>query len=239
LLTWLRAFNQAHTAAPVRFVGADILASRGEETAEEARRTYESVQDRALPAAEVQRAKVVMASHAFYACPPERRFAYRDQQMAENTIWWHEQTGSRIVYWAHNAHTANDQERMSTGAHLRTRFGHRYLSIAVTFDHGRLHVFDRAALNGGTPAVCTVPSPARQFTDAAFGTADFLLDLRCPASEALRLWLSAPARLRAVGPAYTPATDTDHHMTAGALRGWLDAIIHLGQVTPSRLLTLE
>jgi erythromycin esterase len=96
-----------------------------------------------------------------------------------------------------------------------------------------------AATQPSDEARYTVPSPARQFTDAAFGTTDFLLDLRRPAPEAVRSWLSAPAKLRAVGPAYTPATDTDHHMTAGALRGWLDAIIHLGQVTPSRLLTRE
>lgn len=214
-LTWLREYNAAHPADMVRFVGVDILFSRN-----------------AAPAdpLDVQQAKVIAASHAFYECAPQDRFAYRDRQMAENLIWWHEQTGARVAYWAHNAHTANDPERMSTGAHLRSRFGKQYVSVATTFDHGAPNVGLQA------PRPHEVPPPQPTFADAAFGNAEFLLDLRAPAPEPVREWLAAPAFLRAIGPTYDPTADADHNMSGGALGDWFDALVHLDEVGPTRLL---
>jgi erythromycin esterase len=225
-LEWLRAFNEAHPDDKVRFVGVDILSSTGDVTAEEAQLRHEQATD----PLDVQETKVALASHTFAKCGPQERFGYRDQQMAENTIWWHEQAGAKIVYWAHNVHTANDAVRMSTGAHLRAHFGQRYVSIGTTFDHGSSNV--------GLPTMTPrdVPPPQGQFADAAFGTDEFLIDLRAQAPEAVREWLTEPTSLRVVGPAYDASTDADHKMTNGALAGWFDAIVHIGLLTPSRVL---
>jgi len=148
VLEWLRAFNVAHPDDKVRFVGADIIASKDDGTIEQARLRHE----KATGAVAKQEAKVVLAGHTFAQCAPDEWFAYRDRQMAENTVWWHEQTGAKIVYWAHNVHSANNPRRMTTGAHLRARFGPGYVSIATTFDHGSVNV-------GVPPAPVEVPPP--------------------------------------------------------------------------------
>jgi erythromycin esterase len=220
VLTWMRAFNDANPTDQVRFVGVDVLSSRGDGTISDARHAYEQAADDDAR----QQAKVVLASHTFHQCPPRDRFAYRDQQMAENTIWWHERTGAKTVYWAHNAHAANDTTRMSTGAHLRARFGTRYVAVATTFDHGSVNVGLR------TPAPQSVAPPPGYFTDAAFGDTDFMVDLRDGG------WPAEPATIRAIGPSYDPTAPGDFTMSGGALGDWFDAIVHTGTVTPSRML---
>lgn len=178
----------------------------------------------------------VLSSPEFRACPPEQRFAYRDRRMAENLVRSHEETGAKVVYWAHNAHVADDRERMSAGAHLRTRFGDGYVAIAAGFDHG--------TVNQGLPdwfAPKDVPPPRPEFADTTLGLAggDYLLDLRTEAPEPVRAWLSAPALLRAIGPTYDPDRDAAHNMSNGTLGGWFDAIVRLGKVTPSRRLDVR
>jgi erythromycin esterase len=179
----------------------------------------------------------VLSSAGFRACAPEQRFAFRDLRMAENLVRWHEQAGARVVYWAHNAHVADDRERMSTGTHLRSRFGDRYVAIAVGFDHG--------SVNQGLPEWWSprdVPPPRADFADAvlsAVAGGEYLLDLRAEAPETVRGWLASPALLRAIGPAYDAERDAEHNMSNGTLGGWFDAIVHLEIVTPSRRLDVR
>ncbi|GAB3419642.1 erythromycin esterase family protein [Flindersiella endophytica] len=173
----------------------------------------------------------VQSSPEFRACPPEQRFAHRDQKMAENLLRWHEQTGSKLAYWAHNVHVADDRERMSTGAHLRARFGEQYVAIATCFGHG--------SVNQGVPGWWEprdVPPPRADFADDQLPGGTYLLDLRSEAPDTVRTWLTAPALLRAIGPTYDPGRDASHNMTNGTLGGWFDAIARLETVTPSRRL---
>lgn len=85
-------------------------------------------------------AQSIVDFYTFYTYFPAE---LRDQRMAENTEWWQHRTGNRVVYWAHNAHTANAAEvavyippgpplgYRAAGADLRQRYGRRYVSIQV------------------------------------------------------------------------------------------------------------
>ncbi|MEU7830941.1 erythromycin esterase family protein [Nonomuraea sp. NPDC049129] len=144
-----------------------------------------------------------------------------EQRMAEDTIWWHERTGDKIVYWGGLAHTSMSPGNV--GGHLRERFGTGYLSIGLTFGHGTLPF--------------EVPAPPPDFAETALSAADlddFLLDLRVEAPAAVRAWLDAPARTRLIGPRYDPADDAAYHLSGGSFGGWFDAVVHHERVTPVR-----
>ncbi|MFI7146192.1 erythromycin esterase family protein [Nonomuraea sp. NPDC050022] len=144
-----------------------------------------------------------------------------ERRMAEDTIWWHERTGDKIVYWGGLAHTS-----MSTGnvgGRLRERFGTGYLSIGLTFGHGTLPF--------------EVPAPPPDFAETALSAADlddFLLDLRVEGPAVVRAWLDAPARTRLIGPRYDRADDAAYHLSGGSFGGWFDAVVHHERVTPVR-----
>jgi erythromycin esterase len=101
-----------------------------------------------------------------------------ERRLAEDTIWWHEHTGDKIVYWGGMAHMANAATRSvsppspplthrNAGSYLRERFGPGYLSIGLTFHHGSLPY--------------RVPAPPADFAEAPLGAAGleaFFLDLR-------------------------------------------------------------
>ncbi|WP_433098353.1 hypothetical protein [Streptomyces sp. CA-250714] len=39
-----------------------------------------------------------------------------------------------------------------------------------------------------------------------------------------------------LGPAYDPAEDPAHHLSGGGLSDWFDALVHVREVGPARLL---
>ncbi|MCA2222908.1 erythromycin esterase family protein [Nonomuraea aurantiaca] len=169
-----------------------------------------------------------------------------ERRMAEDTIWWHERTGDKIVYWGGLAHTSVALQRLgppsspqifqgsgssspevaryrNVGGHLRERFGTGYLSIGLTFGHGTLPF--------------EVPAPPVDFAETALSAAGldaFLLDLRVEGPAAVRAWLDAPARTRLIGPRYDPADDAAYHLSGGSFGGWFDAVVHHERVTPVR-----
>ncbi|MEV6153198.1 erythromycin esterase family protein [Nonomuraea sp. NPDC052129] len=172
-----------------------------------------------------------------------------ERRMAEDTIWWHERTGDKIVYWGGLAHTSIGTGLLrlgppssaqvsqgsgspsspeaaayrNVGGHLRERFGTGYLSIGLTFGHGTLPF--------------EVPAPPPDFAETVLSAADlddFLLDLRVEAPAAVRAWLDAPARTRLIGPRYDPADDAAYHLSGGSFGGWFDAVVHHERVTPVR-----
>ncbi|MGW1974380.1 erythromycin esterase family protein [Streptomyces sp. NPDC001889] len=171
------------------------------------------------------------------ARPPYSGPAGVEWSLAENTRRWHERTGDRIVHWGGLAHTANGDARTvspapsptahrNAGGRLRRLWGPEYVSLGLTFHHGRTSQ--------------PVPDPPEEFAESVLGGAGldaYLLDLRVPAPAPVREWLAAPARTRLVGPWYDPGEDAAHHMSGGALADWFDIVVHVREVTPARPLT--
>ncbi|WP_344882812.1 erythromycin esterase family protein [Nonomuraea antimicrobica] len=162
-----------------------------------------------------------------------------EQRLAENTIWWHEHTGDKIVYWGGLAHMVNGSTRTvsppspppthrNAGSYLRERFGSGYLCIGLTFHHGSLPY--------------PVPAPPPDFAEAPLGDAgldSFFLNLHAPGPASVRAWLNTPTRTRLIGPVYDPGDDAAHHLSGGSLAGWMDVIAHHRQVTPVRVISGE
>jgi erythromycin esterase len=192
----------------------------------------------------LQHARQIVAFYEYYTLgDPD----YRDREIAHNLGWWRGHTGDKVVYWAANVHTANAPRLTATlppdvlefkaaGAYLRERYGSRYRSIGMTFDHG--------AVNSGwgappfTISPFQVPPPPDGFTERPLGNValpQYLLDLRTPAPPAVRSWLHAPAKIRVTGATYDPTNHAAHYMTGGSLAEWFDLIVHRQAVTPSRL----
>jgi len=215
---------------------------------------------RALPAgsAAVSRADAVQHAHAllgFYEAygPDGDADDVRDRYVTAIINRWRDRTGHRLVYSAANAHTAavprllvsfpDDQpgddtvERQLAGGRLRRQYGHRYVSIGISFDHGQ--VLTGWEVQPGGPAVYDVPPPDVSLVDHVLGQArepDYLVDLRRDGPPPVRRWLEGAARMRIIGSAYFPANDANYAITVASWRGAFDAILHLDRVTPSRLL---
>jgi erythromycin esterase len=206
----------------------------------------------------VSRADAVQHAHAllgFYEAngPGGDAADVRDRYIAEIVDRWRHRTGHRVIYSAANAHTAavprllvsfpdgqpgdDTVERRLAGGRLRRSYGHRYVSIGISFDHGQ--VLTGWEVQPGGPAVYDIPPPDVSLVDHVLGQArprDYLLDLRHHGPPPVRRWLRAAARMRIVGSAYDPANDADYAITVDPWGGAFDAILHLDRVTPSRLL---
>lgn len=120
---------------------------------------------------------------------------YRDQLMADNIAWWHEQTGDKILLSAHNSHlayrSADPRYPKMQGAFLRDRLGTAYLSAAMTFGTGSFNATGR----DGATTLHTLKAPARNTTEHFLNSVtptDYYLDLRT-APTPTRTWLSTPA----------------------------------------------
>ncbi|MFG2894758.1 erythromycin esterase family protein [Streptomyces sp. NPDC048248] len=203
LVEWMRAYNARFPDDPVRFMTPALTTS---------------------------------------ALPPGG-LAGIERRLAEDTIRWHAESGHRTVYWGGIGHTAVGSPRTvspapaaspplthrNAGSYVREHFGTGYVSLGVTFHHGRL------SYSASVP----VPPPdfAESVLDAVAPAAYYVTDLRTgPPPGPVRDWLHTPTRTRLVGPAYDPTDDQDHHLSGGALADWFDALVHVREVTPAQLL---
>jgi erythromycin esterase len=172
-------------------------------------------------------------SNELHAIDAMASMSYIESCLADNTIWWHEHTGHKIVYWS-GSHTAIGHARTVTfppappktgrnaGSYLREHFGAGFVSVGLSFHHGSV------------PNPVPAPTPGR--ADALLGStglAAYLLDLRADQPDPVRTRLQAPAKLRLIGPNYDPDDDASHHMSGGSLNDWFDLIIHHREVTPT------
>jgi erythromycin esterase len=218
---------------------------------------------RAIPAGSsvVSRGDAVQHAHAllgFYEAygPDGDADDIRDRYVTAIINRWQHRTGHLVIYSAANAHTAavpcmlvsfpDDQpgddtvERQLAGGRLRRRYGHRYVSVGISFDHGQ--VLTGWEVQPGGPAVYDVPAPDVSLVDHVLGQArepDYLIDLRHDGPRPVRRWLQGTAKMRIIGSAYYPANDANYAITVDPWRGAFDAILHLDRVTPSRLLAAE
>jgi erythromycin esterase len=152
--------------------------------------------------------------------------------MADGVIRWQSETGQKIAYWGGTAHTAVHRPEAAPastptwhteGTYLRDHFGPDYVSIALTFDHGRA-LWDVAPCSSEL-----AEAVLREVAVDAFG-----LDLRGQAPQTVLDWLDTPTRTRVIGPRYEAERDASHSMAGGPFRGWFDAVVHTQEVTPIR-----
>jgi erythromycin esterase len=215
---------------PAGTVSEHIEWYRGQENKnrflDQARRAFKVIES--LP---MQREQRLALQHAktilrFYEYHTPGAVGDDDPGMTETLVWSHEETGDKVVYWGGMAHAANYNGTYSSeGARLRKRYGSKYIPIGLTCDH---------ASQGET-----LPSPPPEFAESILGEVEirtFILDLRATQPDAVRAWLTNPAKTRVIGPAYAPEADAKFHMSGGSLAEWFDILIHRQEITPVRTL---
>ncbi|MEW2393369.1 erythromycin esterase family protein [Streptomyces venezuelae] len=200
----------------------------------------------------VQNATAVAQSFTGYAFPAEQfpeRMRYRDRIMAENTAWWLDRTGGKILLASNNGHVAyvsdSPQEFPEpTGAFLRERLGAKYVNIGLTFGRGSINALpDFTAQVPRTYAVPPAPAGHNEHTLDRVRYEDYALDLRT-APAAARAWLDMARPTRSYG-LYWPTPDDDStpdddatpddSTPRTALARSYDILIHLHRVRPGRL----
>ncbi|GAA2859553.1 erythromycin esterase family protein [Nonomuraea rubra] len=191
-------------------------------------------------------ARQILSWYEAFDLPFEDIHAYRDARAAENLRWWQRRTGDKVAYWAAAAHTAAAPGLRLTlggpplvfdnaGSYLRRWYGDRYRSITVLFDHGTL-----GPGSSCDAAPVPVPRPDAGFANRVFGDAfagggpaQYVVDLRGEAPEAVSAWLRAPAKVRGYG-GYDPALAQKSYMEGGSLAQWFDVVVHRQVVTPCK-----
>ncbi|MFF3333917.1 erythromycin esterase family protein [Streptomyces sp. NPDC002888] len=157
---------------------------------------------------------------------------YRDQAMADNTAWWQEHTGTKVLLSAHNAHVGYDTPdpanypRMQ-GAFLRDRLKDAYVSVGFTFDRGS---FNSTGPDGKVRrfTVGAAGDGLNEHTLDRVGLRDYVVDLRT-VPEPARDWLERARPTRNIG---TVHPDREYDI---ALARTYDILIHLHQVEEARL----
>jgi erythromycin esterase len=158
---------------------------------------------------------------------------YRDQVMADNTAWWQEQTGAKILMSAHNGHVGYEshepeQYPRMQGAFLRDRLGAGYVSVSFTFHHGSFNAQDEND-QLGTFAVGPAGAGSNEYVLDKVALRDYLLDMRS-APAAARAWLAEPRPTRSIGTAWP---QPDRPIALGRTH---DILIHLHRVRAAHLL---
>ncbi|TMQ90013.1 erythromycin esterase family protein [Actinomadura soli] len=159
---------------------------------------------------------------------------YREQAMADNTVWWNRRTGGRTLLSAHNGHVAYGNSRPEyphriQGDLIREQLGRRYVSVGFTFHHGSFNAF---ASGGGDLRPMTVGAAeegSNEFTLDKVRYRDYVLDMRT-APGLVRAWLARPRPTRDIGAEYP---DEPRSIALGTFH---DVLIHLHQVRAAALL---
>ena len=225
-------------------------ASERERTATSVRRAYDLLRarepdgDRQAYEWVLQHARAISQTATLYAyydfSDPEKiaqAMLYRDQVMAENTVWWQRQTGHRMLLSAHNGHVSYESDNpeqypKTQGEFIRQLLGAEYVNIGYTFGQGSFNAMDLT-----DPA-----EPYRRFSVEPLGPGsneevlervsrrDFYLDLRA-VPEPARDWLMAKRLTRSIGNAWPE----DPYQTS--LGRQFDVLMHLHRVTAADLLS--
>ncbi|MFJ9518546.1 erythromycin esterase family protein [Kitasatospora sp. NPDC101801] len=153
----------------------------------------------------------------------------RDRVMADNTAWWHQRTGDKMLLSAHNGHVgylSTDPVMYPTtqGVFLRNALGRAYTAIGFTFNQGS---FLTATALGSPWARVTVPRATpdmQEYTLDRVSQRDYYLDLRT-LPTAGRSWLDTPRPVYEAGSSY----QGDPRPTLAIGRAY-DILIHLDQV---------
>jgi erythromycin esterase len=160
-------------------------------------------------------------------------YLYRDQVMADNTAWWHEQTGAKVLLSAHNGHVGYEshepeQYPRMQGAFLRDRLGADYVSVGFTFHHGSFNAQDEND-ELGTFAVGPAGAGNNEYILDKVAPRDYLLDMRSAPAVA-RAWLGQPRPTHSIGTGWP---QPDRLIALGTTH---DILIHLHRVRAAHLL---
>lgn len=158
---------------------------------------------------------------------------HRDRAMADNTVWWRERTGGRVLLSAHNDHVAyetNDPENMpkTQGAFLRDRLGDGYTAVRTSFHRGSFNAMDE---NERVRKVTVGPAPAGT-NEAVLDRVpyrDYAVDLRTVRGPA-RTWLRGTRLSREAGTAWPDP------MRPVALSRFSDVLVHLHRIDEALVL---
>ncbi len=177
----------------------------------------------------VQHARVIAQSMTMWASDiPD--FAYREEAMADNVLWWREHVGGKIVLAAHDSHVATESYLSGfprvQGTVLRERLGEGYLSVGTTFHHGEFGFYD------GHSHTATTGPPGSETNESTLDQVrlrDFVLDIRT-APQAARDWLARTRPTRQYDSSF-PTPDKPI-----ALGRSFDVLVHIHRMTTARLL---
>ena len=173
--------------------------------------TYEATSSAAEFAIADRSARVVLQ---YEDIESERTRGARDEFMAENAIWLHEQGGpdSKIVLWAHNGHVADNPTYAggsSMGWHLRAHYSDDLVTVGFDFYQGGFRAVHQTS-NGGYAGVTnhTVgPAPVDSYEHYfhAAGKEQMILDIRSvDLTTASTSWLAGPLLMRSIGAVFAP-----------------------------------
>ncbi|MFC0601628.1 erythromycin esterase family protein [Streptomyces palmae] len=157
---------------------------------------------------------------------------YRDQLMADNTVWWQRHTGDRVLLSAHDAHVSYETSFPEAypkmqGAFIRDRVGSAYLSVGFTFDRGS---FNASGPDGVFTEFTVGPAGpgSNERTLDAVRYRDYLVDMRT-APAAARDWLAVARPTRSIGAAYPENSEFRISLLPSH-----DALIHLHRISAAR-----
>lgn len=166
----------------------------------------------------------------------DRSLAYRDQGMADTTVWWYRHMRSKILMTAHNAHVGTTgldpgHTIRRQGALLRDTLGRDYVPIGLTFSRGSLYAHPAGGRTDTIERFSTGPPPPDdvEYVLDQVRFPDCYLDLRTVGPPARDL-LDRRRRVRSIGAEYPEAEDLI------SLPRTYDVLIHIRRITAARLL---
>ncbi|MFE5853697.1 erythromycin esterase family protein [Streptomyces sp. NPDC056500] len=161
---------------------------------------------------------------------------YRDQIMAENTVWWQRQTGRRVLLSAHNGHVGYESSNTAQypkvqGAFLRDLVGDAYVNVGFTFGQGSFRALDLTdpAEPVRTFSVGPPEAGSAEVVLERVSRQSYTIDLRTVPSIA-RTWLNTARPVRSIGAGWPDPPQ------AVRLAPSYDVLIHLPRITPADLL---
>ncbi|GGT85331.1 erythromycin esterase family protein [Streptomyces violascens] len=190
----------------------------------------------------LQNARNIAQTYRFLTIDPRDQTSlaaaqrYRDQVMADTTVWWQRHTDGKVLMSAHNTHAGYVADDLKSypktqGSFLRDALGADYLAVGTTFDQGSFLSKDQA-LGGEWKKFTVAPAGpgSNEYTLDRVRHRDYYADLReLPA--AARGWMDARRPGYSFGTLYPgPATP---RVTVGRS---FDVLVHLHSVREARKL---
>ncbi|MDH5590809.1 MAG: erythromycin esterase family protein [Gemmatimonadota bacterium] len=164
---------------------------------------------------------------------------FRDEAMAENTLWWLDRLGpdSKVVLWAHNYHVSD--RFGAQGSWLRDALGDQMVIMGFSHESGSFTAVTQSGSTfSGLGSHSLGPVLHGSYEDH-LRTAEaprFVLDLRNrDASSPATSWLGGPRRFRFIGCCYDDAKPHQYWIES-ALSSEFDVMIHVRETRPTTVL---